>query len=203
MQVKKKLVHDNIVENAKKEFLANGYEHASMRKIAKDSQITVGNIYRYFDNKEALFKYIVEPAYELVIALVETIETAADRNSNISVFEDPSVLTEKVDKFIDIAREYRSELIILLEGANGSRFEGSKRQITLFLENRMKAAIDHLTEVNKYKVGESYIAHVIVHAFMEGLIEIIKFDDFEKMEEMSHQFVNLIFRDYIKRIVTE
>lgn len=202
MQVKKQSVHDSIVENARNEFIKNGYEHASMRKIAKDSKITVGNIYRYFENKEALFQNIVKPAYDLVIELVEDIETAADRNSAVSVFEDSEVLSSKVDDFIAIAKKYRVEIIILLEGAKGSSFEGSKKQLISILENRMKAAINHLAEVNGYSIGEDYIAHVIVHAFMEGLIEIIKYDDFEKMEEMSHQFVNVLFKDYIKRIVT-
>ena len=41
-------VKARIIESAKEEFLENSYEKTSMRAIASKSNITVGNLYRYF-----------------------------------------------------------------------------------------------------------------------------------------------------------
>ena len=51
MQVLKDEVRANILSAAKKLFYERGYNNASIRGIAKNSGITVGNVYRYFENK--------------------------------------------------------------------------------------------------------------------------------------------------------
>ena len=45
-----------IFKEANNEILEKGFENASIRNIAKKCNISVGNIYRYYDNKEHLFK---------------------------------------------------------------------------------------------------------------------------------------------------
>ena len=57
-QTLKEEVKSRIIEAAKAEFYDKGYEKASMRTIAKRAEMTVGNIYRYFENKEAVHAYI-------------------------------------------------------------------------------------------------------------------------------------------------
>lgn len=52
-----------ILNAAKNEFLGKGYRNASMRSIAASVGVTMGEIYRYYANKEALFDALVsEPA---------------------------------------------------------------------------------------------------------------------------------------------
>lgn len=43
---------------ARKEFLAKGYERASLRVMSKDAGYTAGLIYSYFKNKDDLFNAI-------------------------------------------------------------------------------------------------------------------------------------------------
>ena len=62
MQTLKEDVREKIIDSAKNEFLEKGIERASMRDIAAGSGMTVGNLYRYFKNKEELnniSKYII------------------------------------------------------------------------------------------------------------------------------------------------
>lgn len=55
-----------ILEAGKKEFLAYGYEKASLRRIAGAANVTTGAIYGYFKGKEALFDALCgETAREL------------------------------------------------------------------------------------------------------------------------------------------
>ena len=64
MQVKKEDLRQQILEAAKQEFLDKGYENSSMRVIAKKANTSMGNIYHYFDNKEALLTTLLDPVIE-------------------------------------------------------------------------------------------------------------------------------------------
>lgn len=61
MQVKKKHIRDNILAAARQEFTDKGFAKASLRDIARSSQVTKGAIYGYFKSKDALFCELVEP----------------------------------------------------------------------------------------------------------------------------------------------
>ncbi len=50
---------NRIIKIATEEFANNGFENTSILQIAKKSGISVGSIYKYFENKESLFTYIV------------------------------------------------------------------------------------------------------------------------------------------------
>ena len=55
MQYLKTDVRNRILESAEEEFRQNGYLNASIRTIAENAGISLGNVYRYFSNKEALW----------------------------------------------------------------------------------------------------------------------------------------------------
>ncbi|PKM88002.1 MAG: hypothetical protein CVU85_04835 [Firmicutes bacterium HGW-Firmicutes-10] len=53
-QILKPELKEAIIQSARNEFYTHGFEGASMRNIAKAAHMTVGNLYRYFENKEDL-----------------------------------------------------------------------------------------------------------------------------------------------------
>ena len=74
MQYLKDSVRSKIMESAKAEFLKRGYKHGNLRRIAEEADITPGNIYRYFTNKEDLLRQILEPLYQEIRAVIEAEE---------------------------------------------------------------------------------------------------------------------------------
>ena len=50
---------DRILRVAVEEFANNGFENTSIQQIAKKSEISVGSVYKYFENKETLFSMVV------------------------------------------------------------------------------------------------------------------------------------------------
>lgn len=56
-----------ILEAAKAEFLAKGFQHASLRGIVRAAGVTTGALYGYYDSKEALFDALVRECYEHVM----------------------------------------------------------------------------------------------------------------------------------------
>ena len=51
---------DRILNVAIKEFADNGFEHTSIQQIAKKAGISVGSVYKYFENKETMFSMVVQ-----------------------------------------------------------------------------------------------------------------------------------------------
>ncbi len=51
---------ERILRVAREEFADNGFENTSIQQIAKKSGISVGSVYKYFENKEDLFTIVVQ-----------------------------------------------------------------------------------------------------------------------------------------------
>ncbi len=51
---------ERILRVAREEFADSGFENTSIQQIAKRSGISVGSVYKYFENKENLFTVVVQ-----------------------------------------------------------------------------------------------------------------------------------------------
>ena len=110
-QVLKQEVRDRIIQSAKIEFYRAGYDGANMRNIASGADITVGNLYRYFENKDYLYEEVIGKVYTLVNSTIERItETNISMNREI----DPTaVKVLKMDKKYNYIRKIIDEIISL------------------------------------------------------------------------------------------
>lgn len=76
-----------ILESARRRFLADGVDGASLRRIAKDAKTSIGMIYYYFPTKDDLFLAAVEEVYAGLLADLEVVlsppGTAAERLSRL------------------------------------------------------------------------------------------------------------------------
>ncbi|MDD2436436.1 MAG: TetR/AcrR family transcriptional regulator [Massilibacteroides sp.] len=66
MQILKDDIKERIINVARKQFKQKGFIKASMRDIAKEVNIGVGNIYNYFHNKDELFHCVVKPVTNIL-----------------------------------------------------------------------------------------------------------------------------------------
>lgn len=57
---------ERILNAAFKEFAEKGFDDASTNRIAKEANISKGSLFNYFNNKEDLFKYLIELALERI-----------------------------------------------------------------------------------------------------------------------------------------
>lgn len=68
-----------IMNAAVEEFANNGFENTSIQQIAKKSGISVGSVYKYFENKEALFTSVVQQGLSTLEGLlVELADSSED-----------------------------------------------------------------------------------------------------------------------------
>lgn len=144
MQYQKEDVRKRIVESAKTEFLRVGYYRASMLQISNRARVPIGNLYRYFSSKASLFDAIVGTAKERILETLKGGMGLFVRAEDSTLQNKMNVLTEVSDNFLAIAREYKSEMILLLQKSNGSIYEGFIDEVIgcvkELLEERVRSA---------------------------------------------------------------
>ena len=92
---------EKIIRIASEEFANNGYAHASISSIAKRSGVSVGVIYKYYEDKKDLFHACVVKSLE---ALDEVFESVQD--PDLSMMEAVDRLIRQVQKFARKNPEY-------------------------------------------------------------------------------------------------
>ena len=69
---------ERILRVATEEFADNGFEHTSIQQIARKSGISVGSVYKYFENKEMLFTTVVQDGLSLLETLLLKVSSSED-----------------------------------------------------------------------------------------------------------------------------
>lgn len=59
LEERQKLRQDEIITAARRCFRASGFHAASMSQIASEAVLSVGQIYRYFSNKDAIIEEMI------------------------------------------------------------------------------------------------------------------------------------------------
>tara|TARA_R110002096_G_scaffold44524_5_gene119771 strand:- start:40277 stop:40909 length:633 start_codon:yes stop_codon:yes gene_type:complete len=141
-QTLKEEVREKILAAAEAEFAAAGYSGATMASIARAAQMSTGNLYRYYANKDALFYTLFtdEFAAEFLALLRKRvgslIATPDLEQLNATASSDGNELLA-----FWIANRWR--VVVLLSRARGSRFEDFPRS---FVDVLLKPTIAQLQQ---------------------------------------------------------
>ena len=179
-QVLKEESRELILEAAKDEFMENGFKESSMRKIALKSKMTVGNLYRYFKNKEDILEVIVAPAYRAVNKMVRDLTDDAvsfERdgfNFDASQEELSGMVDKLSDGMIDAYAKHKVEFNILMMNSklNDNIVDWFKGLITGLIAKHYDVSEDD-RDVNVLAKGYAV-------AVFHGIREILKISDMEK-----------------------
>ena len=113
-----------VMSSARREFLENGYERASMRAVARNAGLTAGALYKHFGGKEEMFAALVEPVYEELVRLYEEHTRRA-----LAVFEQDGVESyerksaEGTDRVLDFVYRHFDEFRLMFNCSAGTRME--------------------------------------------------------------------------------
>jgi len=194
MQYLKDEVKSRIISAALKEFNDKGFLDASMRQIAKDAGIAIGNVYRYFKSKEDLFYEVVDPAYNSLINIKENNNYKS--TSNLVVFE------AVVDRIMLVFKEYRVQLSILIDKGKGTKYENIKDKLILVTVKEISDYLLPMLKEREVNIKEAFIFNVIAAAFLEGLFIILReYNDEDVIRYLVHELLTISFSDIDKRFV--
>src|SRR5260370_10918949 len=123
-QYLKDKVHDQINHAALLVFAYNGFRNTTMTDIARMARISTGNIYRYYKNKDVLFRNALPPYFvnEFMSLMRRRVESLGGADDVRSLPPDAAyhVISEQLLRY---SIENRLRVAILLGKAHGTRYE--------------------------------------------------------------------------------
>lgn len=191
MQIKKDDTRSKIKESAKEIFFTTSYAGASMRDVASKCNMTVGNIYRYYENKEVLFDDIIKSTYDCVVKLIKVTDfikpfiKGKSIDSEKSLYKNSKFKNYLLDQISKLVANHAVELYILINNSEGSKYEGTAERISKLIKETISKMVigisEDLTDTYSFVVI-STISHLLKKyvADQEKLQETVKYF-FEKL----------------------
>ena len=196
MQYLKEDIKDNSIKAALKEFSEQGYRNSSLRVIARNAGIVMGNIYRYFENKEALFSSTVGSVYEQIAGISAKVQAEIEAMKDPWDDEQTVALVKRLyDRLLETFSGHGTELLILLDKSAGSAYENTKKELITQIQSILET---HLTQ--KVKLADPFIIYVIASAFVEGICVVLRDAGNHDEEAIIGSLSNIMLCQISKRI---
>ena len=190
MQYLKKDVYNRIYAAAVEEFKACGYANASIRNIAYNAEVSVGNVYRYFTDKESLYLAIINP-------FIESVKSGIEGGMII-----PGASTiENARHLVTFLMENRDTILIISKGET-SYYDKFVDYILDVASSKIKAVLQReIANLDHIISNESFYS-VITQSFVYSLFKILKDGEDKNTQErricelITFYFGNLKSRFY-------
>lgn len=154
-------VKEALLKAGREEFLDKGFERASLRKICEKAGVTTGAVYFFFENKEDLFHQIVAGTVKQLNSLAKELTAEEFEGSGASSASD--------QKLMEFLWNNRREVKMLLEKAEGTRYETFKDDIFSQMETNFSLFFQKYGNLKEDK----NLTRVLVEMRMRGYMELI------------------------------
>lgn len=152
-----------IMNAAVEEFANNGFENTSIQQIAKKSGISVGSVYKYFENKEALFTSVVQQGLSTLEGLLVEL---ADSSEDIYIKADIIIRN-----LLDFSRKQPNLVKLycqLTTGGNSDFLDGLSQRIEALSASIYTEAISKAQETGDVRkdANPAFFAFLLDNIFM-------------------------------------
>ncbi|WP_163192246.1 TetR/AcrR family transcriptional regulator [Clostridium thermarum] len=198
MQYLKDEVRNRIVKEALKEFMEKGYEGASIRSIAKKSNTSVGNIYKYFSSKEDIYENLIGSVYHRLINYIGQFDKV-ELNERASV-----VFDELMEETVEIFNSSSTEISILLNQSKGSKYENCKSIFVDFISRVTAEKMKYELSIKGKRLKDDFCIYLISYSLVESIAIIVR--EKQEGEEVRKIILNLIdifYTDLVNKLDTE
>lgn len=165
MQYLKKEIKENIIAAAIEEFKSHGYADASIRNIANNAEISLGNIYRYFTNKEALYFAVINPFLANVKQVIE----------HDIVFEN-SDMKQASEILVEFLVAHSDELLIIRKG-NSIHYETFIGYMVESISKKIREMLERSFPEIDEKIKNPDFYNAIAEGFLTSLFKILSKDE--------------------------
>lgn len=199
-----KETREHLLESARAEFTQKGYMKASLRKICADAGVTTGALYFFFEDKEDLFGAIVEPPLlELNQLLCEHFDMENQQNPESYIH-----YAGDHDKFfaalINHLYANRSEFLLLLTKAQGTRFEGTVEEMVEAIEKRYLIVSEKFAAVMPGKRINRYMLHWLSHMMVNAFIHLITHEEnAKKAVSVMSRFMDFLIGGWMDLVLED
>lgn len=194
MQTLKDELRNRILIEAKNAFQMKGFEKTSMREIADASDITVGNIYRYYKNKNELFYAVVKDAHEAITHIVKADHSESANHmtsgseTNVGLLQNDPTLREIIDVFV----MYKTEITILVHKSQGSELGMMIKKFRNMIVDKIYNQI--FQGIHSETIDLRLLSSSLANTCIEGITEICNSDmDDEAMYRSIYGLLMFLF----------
>lgn len=192
-QVLKDEVKEKIQSSAVDLFTLHGYKNTSIKKIAANAQVSVGNVYRYYKNKDELYESVIKGVYDGVHDLMKLVEEQENYHILLSNKDFIDHVYDPMVMFIELYRREKKVFTMLVTGEKGYYYE---KTILSFIEILRDYFYRFWGQDNR-EGGITYIeASALTHALVFSVIDIINNVEEDELELHLIQFVPRLIKGY-------
>ena len=176
MQVKKEEMREKICQAALKKFAEHGFASATMAGVAREAGISVGNIYRYYMNKEDLFYALITPAFVKKCKSLLSEKMKAAHGIEMKDAERSGAMAASNEQFIRFLIQYRLQIIIALECSQGTLYETFKEELVTLITKHVPAYLQSLPghASKKFCAEQQVLLSIIYRNLIQATLEILK-----------------------------
>ena len=176
--VKGEQTRQHILAVAKREFLEKGYLGASIRSIAKLSEVTTGAIFRYFPDKESLFGALVSPVADTVLSMYSA---GGQQGCQLLESGEPQKMWRISDQFVHDFVEYlfgnKEAFALLVNCSGGSSYERFMDRLVAEAEEQTYSFLQEMLRKGyPCKDLSREEIHILISAQYYAIFEIVRHD---------------------------
>jgi AcrR family transcriptional regulator len=190
MQYLKDEVRNSIIKEALKEFKQSGYMGASIRNIAKNSSTSVGNLYKYFESKEELYENIMGSVYHKLMNYISQFNEVELNDKASEIFYG------LMEKIIEIFYESSTEIAVLLNKSEGSKYENCKSSFVDFITKIVTEMMEYELLKQDKKLKDNFIIYLLSYSLVESISIIVnERDDGEEVRKLILNIIDIFYKD--------
>lgn len=198
MQYLKDEIRNNIMEEALKEFRNKGYKGASIRTIAKNSSTSVGNLYKYFASKDDLYEKLIGSVYHKLMTYINSIDEVELNEKAEDIFY------KLMEKIMEIFQENSTELAILLNKSEGSRYENCKSIFINFITRIVTETMEYKLSLQGKKLKDNFIIYIISYDLVESMAIILREkENGAEVRKLITDIIDIFYKDIINKLDSE
>jgi len=195
MQYLKDDVRKNIVEEALKEFKLGGYKGTSIRSIAKNSNTSVGNFYKYYHGKDELYEALIGTVYNKLMDYINEFNKVLVNEKADDIFY------ELMDKILEIFKESSIELTILLNKSEGSKYENCKKTFVDFVTRIVTQKMEYELSLDGKRLKNNFIIYLVSYNLVESISIILREkEDGIEVRKLILDIIDLFYKNIISKL---
>ena len=168
----------DLLDAGKREFLAVGFQRASLRTISASLGVTTGSIYRYYTDKEALFDALVEkPALEFEARYRAVHHSFAELPLDQQLTDLPEVSGEGHAWMVQYVYDHYDAFKLIACCAAGTKYEHYIETLTEIEANSSRVLLDRMAAAGYHLSPiDDDLLHIISGIIFNGLFEAVRHD---------------------------
>ena len=163
MAVKDHTLDPLIIDAARQEFLAHGYQKASLHKIADRAGITTGALYTRYKNKDALFLSLVQPALEEMgrqAAPIRSLYESVQKNPSAQALLNAIRQEEQI--YLNMLYNHYEDCILFFCRSEGSSLQ---KQLRLMMEQKSAETVAFFKSIAKQDLNYDGVELIMSQQF--------------------------------------